>query len=311
MPLPFSNFVLMKKENTPIKVASISDLNQILGLPKPKHPLITVFRFESAPKYIGSMVIGVYCIAIKKGIGKFKYGQRYYDYDSGVMSFFSPNQVLTHEEGESQTIDGGIALNFHPDFLSGYPLAKSIKNYGFFSYELNEALHLSEQEEAIIENIFKNIEQEYQSNIDQFSQDVIIAQIELLLQYSNRFYNRQFITRKPGNDELLIRLENILTDYFSSEAVSVSGLPSVQFVSEQLNVSPNYLSDMLRSSTGQTTQQHIHGKLIDKAKELLTTTNLSVSEIAYQLGFDYPSSLNKLFKKKTEISPSEFRQSFN
>ena len=287
----------MKKENAPITVKSVSDLNQILGLPKPKHPLITVFQFENAPKYIGSMIIGMYCIAIKKGVGKFKYGQRYYDYDSGTMSFFSPNQILTHEAGESETIDSGFALNFHPDFLSGYPLAKTIKNYGFFSYELNEALHLSEQEETIIKNILQNIEQEYKSNIDQFSQDVIIAQIELLLQYSNRFYNRQFITRKPANDDILVRLENLLTDYFNN----VSVLPTVQYISEQLNVSPNYLSDMLRSITGQTTQQHIHNKLIDKAKELLTTTNLSVSEIAYQLGFEYPQSFNKLFKKKTDI----------
>lgn len=297
----------MKKENAPVKVNSITDLNQILGLPKPKHPLITVFRFDKTTKYIGSMVIGVYCIAIKKGAGNFKYGQRYYDYNSGTMSFFSPNQVLNHEAGEVDTIDSGITLNFHPDFLSGYPLAKAIKDYGFFSYELNEALHLSEKEEATIENIFQNIEEEYKSNIDQFSQDVIIAQIELLLQYSNRFYNRQFITRKPANNDLLVRLENLLTAYFNNS----SGLPTVQFISEQLNVSPNYLSDMLRSITGQTTQQHIHNRLIEKAKELLTTTNLSVSEIAYQLGFEFPQSFNKLFKKKTEVSPLEFRQSFN
>ncbi|WP_130734653.1 AraC family transcriptional regulator [Flavobacterium sp. J27] len=301
----------MKKENDPIKIKSISDMNLILGLPKPKHPLITVFRFENAPKYIGSMIIGLYCIAIKKGVGKFKYGQRYYDYDSGIMSFFSPNQVLTHEAGETDTIDCGIALNFHPDFLSGYPLAKTITKYGFFTYELNEALHLSEDEEKVIEHILQNIEREYKSNIDQFSQDVIIAQIELLLQYSNRFYNRQFITRKPANDDILIRLEHLLTDYFTNEDLSVLGVPTVQFVAQQLHVSSNYLSDMLRSITGQTTQQHIHNKLIDKAKELLSTTNLSVSEIAYQLGFDYPSSLTKLFKKKTDISPLEFRQSFN
>jgi len=301
----------MKKENTPITVKSVSHLNQILGLPKPKHPLVTVFQFTKAPKYVGSMVINLYCIAIKRGVGKFKYGQRYYDYDSGSMFFFSPNQVLTHEEGEPETIEGGIALNFHPDFLSGYPLAKSIKKFGFFSYELNEALHLSEQEETIIENILLNIEHEYKFNTDHFSQDVIIAQIELLLQYCNRFYNRQFITRKTDNDEILIRLENLLTDYFMNEKSLGLGFPTVQFVSEQLNVSPNYLSDMLRSITGQTTQQHIHNKLIDKAKELLTTTKLSVSEIAYQLGFQYPQSFNKLFKKKTEISPLEFRQSFN
>lgn len=301
----------MKKENPILNIISVADLNIFFGLPKPKHPLITAFRFDNSPKYSGTMVIGLYCIAIKKGVGKFKYGQRYYDYDAGTMSFFSPNQVLAHEVDEADTVDSGIALNFHPDFLSGYPLAKTIKNYGFFSYELNEALHLSEEEEATVENILSNIEREYQSNIDHFSQDVMIAQIELLLQYSNRFYNRQFITRKPANNDILVRLESLLSEYFSSDKIFKSGLPTVQFVSEQLNVSPNYLSDMLRTITGQTTQQHIHNKLIEKAKELLSTTALSVSEIAYQLGFEYPQSFNKLFKKKTEVSPSEFRQSFN
>jgi AraC family transcriptional activator of pobA len=304
----FNIFVMM---TTPIKISSVSDLNQILGLSKPKHPLITVFSFEEAPKYIGSMVIGVYCIAIKKSSGKFKYGQRYYDYDSGIMSFFSPNQVLTHEVGETETIDGGIALNFHPDFLAGYPLAKTIKEYGFFSYEVNEALHLSEEEKETVENIMKKIEVEYQANIDKFSQDIIIAQIELLLQYSNRFYNRQFITRKINNDEILIRLENLLNAYYNNEKMLFSGVPTVQSISEELNLSPNYLSDMLRSITGQTTQQHIHNKLIEKAKELLTITNLSVSEIAYQLGFEYPQSFNKLFKKKTKQSPLEFRAGFH
>ena len=301
----------MKKENPILHIKSVSDLNDFFGLPKPKHPLITDFRFNDSPKYNGSMVIGLYCIAIKKGIGKFKYGQRNYDYDSGTMSFFSPNQVLTHDVGDAETIDNGIALNFHADFLSGYALAKNIKNYGFFSYELNEALHLSEQEEATIENILGNIEREYQSNIDHFSQDVMIAQIELLLQYSNRFYNRQFITRKPANNDILMLLENLLSDYFNSNKLLKSGLPSVQFVSEQLNISPNYLSDMLRTITGQTTQQHIHNKLIDKAKELLSTTSLAVSEVAYLLGFEYPQSFNKLFKNKTNVSPLEYRQSFN
>ena len=226
------------------------------------------------------------------------------------MTFVSPNQLLTHQQGDPLPKEG-IMLLFHPDFLAGYPLAKSIKEFGLFSYELSEALHLSEQEETVIENILKSIETEYQSNIDHFSQDVIIAQIELLLQYSNRFYNRQFITRKPANHEILIRLETILTDYFQNGKVLVSGIPTVQQIAEQLNVSPNYLTDMLLSYTGQTTQHHIHNKLIEKAKEYLSNTNLKVSEIAYQLGFEYPQSFNKLFKNKTEMSPLEFRASFN
>ncbi|MVM33861.1 helix-turn-helix domain-containing protein [Spirosoma sp. HMF4905] len=301
-------------KNTSIHIDSISALHKLRGLPKPKHPLVSVFRLNEVPNanagWTGNMVIGFYCIAIKRDAGTFKYGQRYYDYDSGTMSFFSPNQVLAHEEGETE-LQEGVALNFHPDFLAGYPLAKTIKNYGFFSYEVSEALHLSEQEEEILDGIFNNIEREYQGNIDQFSQDIIIAQIELLLQYCNRFYNRQFITRKIACNETLIRLENLLNEYFTDEKALASGLPTVQFIAGQLGISTNYLSDMLRSITGQTTQQHIHNKLMEKAKELLSTTNLTVREIAYQLGFDYPQSFNKLFKKKTNVSPLAFRQSFN
>lgn len=305
----------MKKENKPYFVQSIQEEHSFWGLPKPMHPLVSVFRYsedyKAEPTLPEHRAFGFYAISIKKNYaGKFRYGQRYYDFDAGVMTFISPNQILSFKQGDVTPTEG-VTLLIHPDFLASYPLAKNIKRYGFFSYEVNEALHLSEQEEETLETIFKNIEREYQSNIDQFSQDVIIAQIELLLQYCNRFYNRQFITRKIANDEVLIRLENLLTDYFNDETSLALGIPTVQFVSERLNVSTNYLSDMLRSITGQTTQQHIHNKLIDKAKELLSTTNLSVREIAYQLGFEYPQSFNKLFKKKTDISPLEFRQSFN
>lgn len=304
----------MKEQKTPYIIQSISEQHRCLGLPKPKHPMVSVFRFEQMNKMLELpewYSLAFYCISIKKNFtGKVKYGQRFYDYDEGVMAFMSPNQLLSHIQNESSTSEG-ICLCFHPDFLNGYPLASTIKKYGFFSYETNEALHLSEEEEIVIDNILKNIELEYQSNIDHFSQDVIIAQIELLLQYSNRFYNRQFITRKPANDEILIRLDNLLTAYFNDEAVLISGVPTVQFISEQLNISSNYLSDTLRSITGQTTQQHIHNKIIDRAKELLSNTNLSVSEISYQLGFEYPQSFNKLFKNKTNVSPLEFRNSFH
>lgn len=304
----------MKEQNIPYYIKSIQEEHSFWSLPKPMHPLVSIYRydedFKAQPTLPEHRTFSFYAIAIKKNyFGKLKYGQRYYDFDSGVMTFISPNQIVSNRQGDLTPTDG-VVLLFHPDFLAGYPLAKTIKNYGFFSYEVSEALHLSEQEEEILETIFKNIEREYQSNIDQFSQDVIIAQIELLLQYSNRFYNRQFITRKTVNDEILIRLENLLNDCFNDENLSENGLPTVQFISEQLHVSTNYLSDMLRSITGQTTQQHIHNKLIEKAKELLTTTDLSVSEIAYQLGFEYPQSFNKLFKKKTTLTPIEYKQSF-
>ncbi len=215
----------------------------------------------------------------------------------------------------------GSWLVIHPDFIHHYPLAKSIKDHGYFSYAVNEALHLSEKEEGLVATIFQNIHQEYRSSIDGYTQDVIVSHIELLLNYANRFYNRQFITRKQASHDILTRLEAILTDRFDPEKVQATGLPAraglprglptVQYIPDTLHVSPNYLSDMLRKLTGQSTQQHIHNKLIEKAKEILSTTTLSVSEIAYQLGFEYPQSFNKLFKSKTHLSPLEFRQSFN
>ncbi len=306
---------MKKQSNAPYIIQSISEQHRLLSLPKPHHPLVSIFNFSDikneADEISQNFVLNFYCIAIKKNFkGKLKYGQNYYDFDEGVMSFISPNQLLSKTTGDDTPVEGWC-LVFHPDFIAQYSLGKSIKNYGFFSYTLYEALHLSDKEEKLIETIFQNIEGEYKSSIDQYSQDVIVAQIELLLHYSNRFYNRQFITRKKANNALLIQLETILSDYFDSGQVHQLGLPSVDYISSRLNVSPNYLSDLLRALTGQSTQQHIHTKLIEKAKEFLTTTTLSVSEIAYDLGFQYPQSFNKFFKSKTSVSPLQFRHSFN
>jgi AraC-like DNA-binding protein len=256
-----------------------------------------------------SFLFDFYKISYKKTLrGKIKYGQGYYDFDEGGLVFTSPNQVLaTTDDTEYQ----GSSLLIHPDFIRHYPLGKAMEKYGFFSYSTNEALHLSDKEKAIIFNIFKNIDEELQSTIDDFSQDVIVSQVELLLNYSNRFYKRQFITRKAVSSDLLVKLEGILNDYFNSETALMKGLPTVQYLSEQLNVSSGYLGDMLRSLTGQNAQQHIHNRLIEKAKEILSASSLSVAEVAYQLGFEHPQSFNKLFKRKTNLSPLEFRQSFN
>jgi AraC-like DNA-binding protein len=306
----------MKKEaNHPYVINSISELHRLLGLPKPEHPLVSVINFNDITCYpnttVKSLIYNFYSICIKKGYkGKMKYGQNYYDFDEGILTFFSPSQVISVEGAGDMTIDGWW-LVVHPDFIRNYPLARNIKNYGYFSYAVNEALHLSEREELMVTAVARNIEQEYRSGIDAYSQDVIISHIELLLNYANRFYNRQFITRKNASNHLLLNLENLLADYFNSDKVQKNGLPTVQYISEQLNISPNYLSDMLRSVTGQSTQQHIHDKLIEKAKEILTTTSLSVSEVAYQLGFEYPQSFSKLFKSKTNSSPLEYRHSFN
>lgn len=306
---------MKKAVNIPYVINSISDLHRLLGLPKPTHPLVSAVDMSSIKCHfddnLKSVIYNFYSICIKKDFaGKMKYGQNYYDFDEGIMTFFSPGQVITTIVPEDIALSG-YWLIVHPDFLRSYDLGKTIKNYGYFSYAVNEALHLSEKEEDMVTGIMKNIEQEYLSIIDAYSQDVIVSQIELLLNYCNRFYNRQFITRKNINNDLLVRLETILSEYFDGEKVGQMGLPTVHYLAEQLNISPNYLSDMLRNLTGQSTQQHIHNKLIEKAKEKLSTTDLSISEIAFALGFEHSQSFSKLFKSKTNVSPLEFRSSFN
>jgi AraC family transcriptional activator of pobA len=305
---------MKKSENTPHKFETLSDLHRLLGLPKPLHPLISLVENRDNEIDVSKLptlfIHDFYKISYKKNLrGKIKYGQGYYDFDEGGLLFKAPNQVSAN--GEISQDHSGFTLLFHPDFLAAYPLAKKIKQYGFFSYSVNEALHLSDKEKETIISIFKNIDEELQNRIDDFSQDVIISQIETLLNYSNRFYKRQFITRRSANNNLLEKLEEILDDYFKDQKPLTQGIPTVQFLAETLNISPSYLSDMLRSLTGQNAQQHIHNKLIDKAKEKISTTNLTISEISYELGFEHPSSFNKLFKSKTTLSPLEFRKSFN
>ncbi|MBC3787198.1 helix-turn-helix domain-containing protein [Spirosoma utsteinense] len=306
---------MRKETTTPYTINSISELHRLLALPKPAHPLVSFINLADVACHFDesmkSVIYNFYSICIKKNFtGKLKYGQNYYDFDEGVMTFFSPGQVISVVSPEDMALTG-CWLVVHPDFIQHYQLAKGIRDYGFFTYAVNEALHLSDTEEARITAIMQSIEQEYRSSIDSYSQDVIVSHIDLLLNYANRFYNRQFITRKNASHDLLTSLEALLTDYFNQHNVADIGLPSVQYLSEKLHVSPPYLSDMLRKLTGQSAQQHIHNKLIEKAKERLSTTSLSVSEIAYQLGFEYPQSFNKLFKSKTSVSPLEFRQSFN
>jgi AraC family transcriptional regulator, transcriptional activator of pobA len=301
----------------PIRIKTISEYHQIMGLPKPEHPLVSVINFESIKKLPYSesisLIFDFYSISLKRDFNaKMKYGQQQYDFDEGILFFMSPGQVfgIEMEKGVALKHTGWMLL-IHPDFLWNTSLAKTVRKYEFFNYSVHEALFLSDKEENIIIGLLQNIKQEYHSNIDKFSQDLIIAHTELLLTYSERFFHRQFITRKITNHKILNRLEEILDEYFSSDTLLQKGLPSVQFVAGALNVSPNYLSDLLKVLTGQSTQQHIHDKLIEKAKEKLSTTDLSVSEIAYELGFEHPQSFSKLFKTKTSLSPLEFRHSFN
>jgi AraC-like DNA-binding protein len=305
----------MAKNVNHIAINSISELHRLMGLPKPLHPLISLINMDEVQSSEKTeeinFLLNFYGVSLKKNIsGKLKYGQNYYDFDEGVLAMTAPKQILSVDSKDNYKVSG-YWLVFHADFILNYPLGKAIKDYGFFSYAVNEALHLSEKEEKMLEGIFKNIEQEYQTSIDQFSQNVMVSHLELFLNYCNRFYNRQFLTRKKAGNDLLSKMEELLDDYFKKDNLIESGLPTVHYFAEKLNLSSNYLSDMLRTLTGQSTQQHIHNKLIEKAKETLTTTNLSVSEIAYQLGFEHPQSFSKLFKNKTNVSPLEYRASFN
>jgi AraC-like DNA-binding protein len=298
------------------RIKTISEYHKLTGLPKPEHPLISVVNFDNVQHRLidgeTNMTFDFYAISIKRSASnKYKYGQQHYDFDEGVMYFMSPNQIFGVETGENVEKPSGWMLLIHPDFLWNTSLAKAIKQYEYFDYAANEALFLSEKEEATLNQIIQNIQQEYHSNIDKFSKQIIISQIESLLNYSERFYNRQFITREKANHQILERLEKWLTDYFNNKDLIGKGLPTVQDISKGLNVSVSYLSRLLKVVSGQSTQQHVHDKLIEKAKEKLSTTHLSISEIAYELGFEHPQSFSKLFKSKTKISPLEFRHSFN
>ncbi len=258
-------------------------------------------------------MLDCYSVSLKRtSYSKAIYGQQEYDFEEGVFYFSAPKQVFSFEIDKEITHDfSGWILLIHPDFLWNTSLANKIKKYDFFGYSVHEALFLSEKEELTMNNLVLNIQQEYHSNIDKFSQNIIISQIETLLNYAERFYERQFLTRKITNHQMLERFEKLLHNYFEdNELISVQGIPTVQYVADKLNVSPNYLSGLLKIISGQSTQQHIHEKLIEKAKEKLSTTDLSVNEIAYELGFEYSQSFSRIFKNKTNQSPLDFRKSF-
>lgn len=305
-------------ENSHIhQIKSISEFHRLRGLSKPEHPLISVVDYgeieHSSENNEISWIQDFYTIGLKRGVcGKFRYGQQEYDFDEGLMSFIAPGQVFSIQvlNNEETTDPSGWLLLVHPDFLWSTELASTIKGYDFFGYAVHESLFLSEKEEVAIVEIMQSIKQEYHNNIDKFSQRIMISQIELLLNFAERFYNRQFITRKISNHQVLEKLEVWLENYFQSDQI-LGGLPSVQQISNELHMSPNYLSTLLKSLTGQSTKQHIHQKLLDRAKEKLSTTALSVSEIAYELGFEHPQSFSKLFKSKIQMTPLEFRRSFN
>lgn len=303
------------KEDKLVRFISISESHQAFGLPAPQHPLISLVHFNRDNPFNTAMapiydVLSFYKITfITRNKGRLKYGRNYYDFDEGSMLFLAPNQLVGSTDYNSETYC--YILLIHPDFLFGHPIARKIKQYGYFSYASHEALHLSDSERQTILSVFQIMELELNSRVDEFSQEVVIAQLELLLSYVNRFYRRQFITRKTANNDVLQKTESILDDYLNRQETLRQGLPTVQYLSDQLKISPGYLSDLLRSLIGQNAQQYISHKLIEKAKERLTGTNLTVAEIAYELGFEHPQSFSKMFRVRTGLSPVEFRGSYN
>ena len=299
------------------RLKTISDLHRYNNISPPEHPLISLIDYSKTNPIPENnqlkWVQEFYTISVKRNVvGKYRYGQQPYDFDEGLMTFFSPEQVITVQfvKEDLKNNPTGWILAVHPDFLFGTSLSAHIKKYKFLNYSVREALFLSEKEEKVINEILNNIKTEYQANLDQFSQQIIISQLELLLNYAERFYQRQFLTRKISNHQILDKLDEYFENYFSDNLMH-KGLPRVQDVAENLHLTPDYLSSLLKSLTGQSTQQHIHNKLIEKAKVNLSTTNLSISEIAYELGFQHPQSFSKLFKSKTKQTPLEFRNSFN
>ena len=303
-------------ENAPPRLASLSAAHRAMGLPPPLHPLISLVTSASTPVEGASAhrshVLSFYRISYGPRLSsQLRYGQGYYDFDEGGLFFAAPNQLIGCTEERGAGADAHYTLLIHPDFLAPYPLAKKIRDYGFFTYAANEALHVSEPEKDLLLALFHTMEAELASRLDEFSQEVVIAQLELLLTYANRFYKHQFLTRKAVHGDLLQRLEATLVACFRDEdLLRRRGIPTVQYLAQQLHVSPSYLSDMLRTLTGQSAQQHIHDYLIAQAKEKLTTTGLSVSEVAYALGFEHSQSFSRFFKAKTARSPLAFRQSF-
>src|SRR5690606_14120939 len=299
---------------TPRRFKTIAEFYHYNEIPLPEHPLVGIIDYKTIKHFrdedSGGMVFDFYAISLKRGAEKMFYGQRQYNFEQGVMCFMAPNQILRFEQIQSSRHNqktSGWILCIHPDLLWNTHLAKTISRYEYFDYSVNEALVLSDKEEEMLMGIINNVRHEFTSNIDKFSKQIIISQLESLLNYSERLYNRQFITSEKVNHKILESVEEILNEYFKNDDQMSTGLPTVQYVADRLCVTPKYLSGLLKSLTGENTQQLIHKKLIEKAKEKLSTTDLSISEIAYQLGFEHLPSFSKLFKQKTNQSPLEFR----
>lgn len=296
--------------NIVYKVQTISQLHEIAGFDKPKHPLVTVIDYskvavKDTPES-GSFVCSFYSVNFKKHCS-FLYGRQTFDHQEGTLHCTAPEQIITFDRKKEAGSSEGWGLYFHPELIRNTALGKKINEYSFFTYTENEALHLSEQEKQTLLSILKQMENEYNTNIDHYSHDLIISNIELLLNYCKRFYGRQFITRTNQNKDVIVRFEEFITDYFNSHQLKNNGIPTVKYFAEAMNLSPNYFSDLLKSETGKNTLEHVHYHLLEKAKTILVSSDKSINEIAYELGFEYPQNFSKLFKKKVGTTPTDFR----
>lgn len=290
------------------KIDTVKQYNNEMGV-ETKHPLVSIVNFDEIPTYIQfRRYMGLYCIFLKNiKCGDMRYGCQPYDYEDGTLVFIAPGQVYGIDSSGQIIKPSGRALVFHPDMIAGTQLGKSIKDYTFFSYAVNEALHLSKKERSIISDCFDKIENEIDLNLDKHSKILIVSNIELFLNYCMRFYDRQFITRTHINTDILIRFENLLHDYFRSEKSQTLGLPTVSYCAEQLYLSPNYFGDLIKKETGTTALDYIQTKLIEEAKEKIFVPNKSISQIAEELGFKYQQHFTRLFKQKVGVTPIEFR----
>lgn len=293
-------------------IKSISQMHDVFGLSKPKHPLVSIIRFKDAqirPEYHHiRCAFGMYCITHKNETdGSMQYGRNSYDFQEGSMLFIKPGQVLTYDGHQSTAKDPGWALLFHPDLIRKSELGRTIDNYSFFSYDITEALHLSDEEKQSLNELVIKIEKEYQQHIDRHTQKLIISNIELLLGYCTRYYDRQFYTRTNLNKDILAKFENLLKTYYTNENQLDTGIPSVAYCGKVLHISPKYLSDLLKKETGKNAKTHIDDFLMNKAKNRLLRTTELVSEIAYALGYEYSQHFSKIFKAKTGMSPSGYR----
>lgn len=299
-----------------VKIESISQVHDFFELPKPKHSLVSVLPIDDKMTNYDygdfSYTFGFYQISLKIGIsGTLSYGRNSYDFQEGTMTFIKPNQVIKVKDSTEYVGASGWTLLFHPDLISNSELGKLMNTYSFFSYAANEALHLSDDEKESLTELVLKIEKEYSQNIDKHSHELILTNIDLLLKYCKRYYDRQFYTRSNINKDFVTNFETVVMNYFNSEKSKGLGVLTVAYCANEMNMSANYLGDLLKNETGMSAKEHIQDYMIEKAKTKILTSKKSISEIAYDFGFEYPQSFNKLFKAKTGFTPTQFRTQMN